>query len=115
MANAIPVVERAFVCLACIQVIQSGMSKSAIITARIDEETLELVDRVSKARGRSRAWFAARVIEQVARSEAEFLAFIQEGIDDIEADRIVEHEEVVAELDAMIAHAEERDQGARHA
>ena len=84
------------------------MSKTAIITARVDEETLDLVDRLSKARGRSRAWFAARAIEQVARSEAELLAFIQEGIDDLEAGRFIEHEEMKAELDAMIARLEAR-------
>ena len=84
------------------------MSKSAVITARIDQETLEMVDRVAKARGRSRAWFAARAIEQVARSEADFLAVRQEGVDDIEAGRIVEHDQVMTELDEMIARHEAR-------
>lgn len=85
-----------------------GMSKTAVITARLDEETLALVDRVAKAQGRSRAWFAAQAIRRVAESEADFLAFVQEGIDDIEAGRFVEHEVVMAELDAMIAKHEAR-------
>jgi len=57
------------------------MSKTAVITARVDEETLALVDRVSKAHNRSRAWFVSRAIGEAARKEAEFLAFVQEGID----------------------------------
>jgi predicted transcriptional regulator len=79
------------------------MSKTAVITARVDEETLKLVDRVSKAHNRSRGWFAARAIAEAARKEADFLAFVQEGVDDIEAGRFVEHEVVVARLDEMIA------------
>ncbi len=84
------------------------MSKTAVITARLDQETMDLVDRVSKARGRSRAWFAAQAIAQAARQEADFLAFVQEGIDDVETGNVVEHDAVMAELDAMIAQHEVR-------
>jgi predicted transcriptional regulator len=84
------------------------MSKTAVITARVDEETLALVDRVSKAHNRSRAWFVARAIEEAARKEADFLAFVQEGIDAIERGDVVEHDVVMAELDAMIAKHEAR-------
>lgn len=79
------------------------MSKSAVITARVDPEIAELVDQVASAHGRSRAWFVAQAVEKAARKEAEFLAFVQEGIDDIDAGRVVSHEDVMAELDAMIA------------
>ena len=84
------------------------MSKTAVITARLDEETLALVDRVAKAKRQTRAAFAADVIRRAASQEAEFLAFVQEGIDDIEAGRFVSHEVVMAELDAMIATHEAR-------
>ncbi|HEV7658766.1 MAG TPA: CopG family transcriptional regulator [Allosphingosinicella sp.] len=79
------------------------MSKTAVITARVDEETLALVDRVSKAHNRSRAWFAARAIAEAARKEAEFLAFVQVGIDAADRGELIPHEEVVAKIDAMIA------------
>jgi predicted transcriptional regulator len=85
-----------------------SVSKSAVITARVDEETLELVDRVSKAQGRSRAWFAARAIADAARREAEFLAFVQEGIDAADRGALIPHEEVMAKLDAMIARHQAR-------
>lgn len=87
---------------------KTSVSKSAVITARIDEETMALVDRVSRAHGRSRAWFAAQAIRKAAEQEAEFLAFVQEGIDDIAAGRFVEHEAAMAELDGMIAKHEAR-------
>lgn len=79
------------------------MSKTAVITARVDQETLALVDQVSRAHGRSRAWFAAQAIAEAARKEAEFLAFVQEGIDAADRGEVVPHEDVEAELEAMIA------------
>ena len=42
------------------------MSKSAVLTTRVDEETLALVDKVAQATGRSRAWIAAQAIREVA-------------------------------------------------
>ena len=79
------------------------MSKTAVITARVDEETLALVDRVSKAHNRSRSWFVARAVAEAARKEAEYLAFVQEGIDAADRADLVPHDEVVAKIDAMIA------------
>lgn len=70
------------------------MSKTAVITTRLDEETLALVDKVAQASGRSRAWFAAQAIRQVAEREAEFLAFVQEGIDAADRGELSPHDEV---------------------
>lgn len=76
------------------------MSKSAVITARVDPETLALVDRVASASGRSRAWFAAQAIREAATREAEFLAFVQEGIDAADRGELIPHEEVFARVRA---------------
>lgn len=79
------------------------MSKSAVITARIDPDTLDLVDRLAAAKGRSRADFAAEAIRRVAESEADMMAFVQVGIDAADRGELVPHAVVMAELDAMIA------------
>jgi predicted transcriptional regulator len=76
---------------------------SSVITARLDPETLALVDRVSKAQGRSRSWFAARAIKRAAEAEAEFQAFVQVGIDALDRGDVVPHEEVELLFDEMIA------------
>ncbi len=76
---------------------------SSVITARLDAETLALVDRVAKAQGRSRSWFAAQAIKRAAEAEAEYQAFVQVGIDSADRRELVPHEEVMAELDGMIA------------
>lgn len=70
------------------------MSKTTVITARLDPDTLALVDKVAKAQGRSRAWFAARAIQRVAEQEADFLAFVQEGIDAADRGELSPQEEV---------------------
>ena len=78
------------------------MNKSAVITARLDEETLKLVDRVAKSQGRSRSWFVARAVQQAAESEAGLLELIQEGEDAVALGNIFTHKDVMAELDQMI-------------
>jgi predicted transcriptional regulator len=76
------------------------MSKSAVLTTRVDEETLALVDKVAQATGRSRAWIAAQAIREVAEREAEFLAFVQEGIDAADRGELMPHEDVFERLKA---------------
>lgn len=76
------------------------MSKSAVITTRLDPETLALVDQISKAQGRSRSWFAARAIERMVRQEADFMAFVQAGIDAADRSDMIAHEDVFADIKA---------------
>jgi predicted transcriptional regulator len=73
-------------------------NKSVVITARIDPETAALLDQVGAAQGRSRSWLVAHAVKRMAEEEAAYLAFIQEGLDDIAAGRTVPHEEVMAWL-----------------
>lgn len=84
------------------------MSKSQIITARIDPEVMELVDRVAKAKGRSRSWLAARAIEKMVRAELAFMEFVQEGEDDIAAGRFLTQEQMEEWIDQMRTEADAR-------
>ncbi len=74
------------------------MSKSAVITARLDAETLALVDRIASEQGRSRSWFAAEAIRRVAESEADFMAFVQAGIDSADRGELTPQDRVFADL-----------------
>jgi len=76
---------------------------TSVITTRLDTETLALVDRVAKAQGRSRSWFAAQAIKHAAEAEAEYQAFVQVGIDSADRGELVPHEEVEKLFDEMIA------------
>jgi len=72
------------------------MSKTSVITARVDAETLALIDKVAKAQGRSRAWFVSQAVQQKAERLTEEQAFIQVGIDAIERGEYLTHEEMLA-------------------
>ena len=76
------------------------MSKSAVITARLDEETMALVDKVASAQGRSRGWFAAQAIRRIAEDEAAYMAFVQEGTDALDRGDTISHDELFARLRA---------------
>ncbi|AQA00293.1 hypothetical protein BWQ93_18880 [Sphingopyxis sp. QXT-31] len=84
------------------------MTKHAVISARIDAETLELVDKIVAEQGRSRAWFVAQAVRHAAEQEARFAAFVQEGRDDVAAGRVTDHAEVVKMMNDMIARHEAR-------
>lgn len=79
------------------------MSKHAVISARIDADLLAKLDRIADFNDRSRAWVIGRLLDSAATKELEFVDFVQEGLDDIAAGRVVPHEQVVADIEARIA------------
>lgn len=84
------------------------MDKSVVFTTRLDLDTADLVDRVALATGHSRSKFVAMAVTEAAKREAAFLAFVREGLDDLDAGRTVPHDRVMADLDGMIAKHEAR-------
>ncbi len=76
------------------------MSKSAVVTARVDEQLIDLLDKLAKAKKRSRSWIVADALQRQIKQDAEFLDFIQQGIDDLDNGRWITHEELVAEIKA---------------
>jgi len=78
-------------------------SDSMTMHVEVEAETRVIVDRVAQRRGISSQQFAAEAIRRAAESDDDFDAFLQVGIDAIERGDVVPHEQVMAELDAMIA------------
>ena len=60
------------------------MSKTAVITARIDEDTLQALDALATDQERTRAWLVAKAIKRYVEEETAFRAFIKEGEDAID-------------------------------
>ncbi|MEP7005914.1 MAG: ribbon-helix-helix protein, CopG family [Sphingomonas bacterium] len=60
------------------------MSKTAVITARVDEATLQSLDALAESQERTRAWLVAKAIKRYVEEETAFRAFIQEGEDAID-------------------------------
>jgi len=75
---------------------------SETVTASVDADTLAIVDQLARERGITVAEYAAEAVRRVAESDADFRAFIQVGIDAADRGNLIPHEEVMAELDAMI-------------
>jgi predicted transcriptional regulator len=84
------------------------MGHQTSITAQVSGETLDLVDRLALARGLSREAYAAEAIRQVSTKEAEFLAFVQVGVDAADRGDVVSQDEVEAWLDERIAASRDR-------
>ncbi|SFP90852.1 hypothetical protein [Sphingomonas rubra] len=79
------------------------MNRMVSITASIDQETSSMVAQAAEQRGITAAEYAAESIRRVAESDADYRAFLQAGIDALGRGDAVPHDEVMAELDAMIA------------
>lgn len=78
------------------------MNAPASITAPLDAATLAMVEELARARGISEAEFAAEAIRRVAKTEADWRAFVQVGIDAADRGELIDHEAVMKELDVMI-------------
>ncbi|MFM9979203.1 MAG: CopG family ribbon-helix-helix protein [Sphingomonadaceae bacterium] len=72
------------------------MEKSAVITARLDPETLGELDRLATYHDRSRAWIVARAVKDYVREETQFFAYLQEAEDAIDRGDYYTQEEVEA-------------------
>ncbi|HEU4962189.1 MAG TPA: ribbon-helix-helix domain-containing protein [Sphingomonas sp.] len=70
------------------------MSKSAVITARVDPDLSERLDALAGKLERSRAWIVAKAIERYVAEEAAFLDFLQVGIDAADRGDVISQEEM---------------------
>lgn len=69
-----------------------------VVTARVSDEVLTMIDRLAVSRERSRAWILGRLIEQAVKKQIEMDDFIQVGLDDLAAGRTIPHDEVVKQI-----------------
>lgn len=79
-----------------------------VVTARVSDELLTMIDALATKRERSRAWIVARLIDAAAREQIAFDAFLQVGIDDIQAGRTHTQEEVETWWEARRANRPDR-------
>jgi predicted transcriptional regulator len=70
------------------------MSKSVVITGRIDPDVSAKLDALADKLDRSRAWIAAKAIERYVEEEAAFLEFIQAGINSADRGDLVPQDEM---------------------
>lgn len=80
---------------------------STTMTIRVPVEVSNKLSRLAKGTDRSRSYLAAAALSAYLDRELEIIEGIQQGLADVEAGRVVPHEQVVAEAEAIIARARE--------
>lgn len=79
------------------------MNAPASITAPLDSATLAMVEELARARGITGEEFAADAIRKVAEHDADWRAFVQEGIDSAERDGWIGQHEMEAWYEERVA------------
>ena len=75
----------------------------AVVTARVDQELSDKLDKLAAAQGRSRSWLTTRALENYVEQEGAFMAFLQEGVDAIDRGDVVDHSVIEADVALMRA------------
>jgi predicted transcriptional regulator len=73
------------------------MAKDVTISARVPAALDAGLEKLAAATGRSKSWHVNAALEAYLAAELAFLAAVDEGLADLEAGRVVEHEEIVAD------------------
>ncbi len=76
---------------------------SNVITTRVSDDVLAMIDRLAISRERSRAWIVSRLVESAASKEIEFVDFIQAGVDSIERGEGISQEEMERWFEERVA------------
>lgn len=71
-------------------------------SVNLDERTRERLDRIARAYDRKRSWIVARAIHEYLDREEAFARAVEAGIESADRGDLIPHEEVMAEMDALI-------------
>ena len=70
------------------------MSKTTVVTARLNSDIVADLDRLATHYDRSRAWLISNAVDQYVKQESEFVAFVKKGDDDIDKDDVFSQEQM---------------------
>ncbi len=89
------------------------MSASTTMTIRLGTDVKEKLDRIASETNRSRSYLAAEAVASYVDRELEIIDGIRRGLADIDAGRLVAHDDAMDEIDAVIdaVEAEKSDRG----
>jgi predicted transcriptional regulator len=82
------------------------MPTSTTLTVRLKPGVKQQLGRLADATRRTKSFLAAEAIAAYVTREADILAGIERGLDDMRAGRLVPHDEAMARLDATVPTAE---------
>ena len=78
------------------------MAASTTMTIRLDPQVKDKLGRLAQGTKRSKSFLAGEAVEAYVDRELAILDGIERGLADMEAGRVVPHDEAMAELDAAI-------------
>ncbi len=78
------------------------------VSIRIPTDVIETLDKIGAALERPRSWVILRASRQYLADEGQELLDVQEGIAEADRGEVVPIEEVLAEMDEIIARAEDK-------
>ena len=84
------------------------MAESTTMTIRVSPELKERLGRLAHDTRRTKSFLAAEAVAAYVDRELAIIEGIQAGIRDMEAGRMVPHEQAVAEIQAVIDAARRR-------
>ena len=76
------------------------------VSLRVPADLIETLDKIAAALERSRSWIMLRALRQYIADEGQEVLDVREGIAEAERGEMVPIEDVLAEMDAIIARAE---------
>ena len=89
------------------------MTASTTMTIRVSPETKEKLERIASDTRRSKSFLAAEAVSAYVERELEIIEGVKRGLADMEADRLVAHDQVIAEARQIVAEAKKRKKAAR--
>jgi predicted transcriptional regulator len=75
---------------------------TSTMTIRLDDSVKEKLERLAHDTRRSKSFLAAEAVSAYVERELEIIEGIQRGLADVEAGRVVPHDEAMAEIYAVI-------------
>ena len=71
-------------------------------TVRMDSRTLKRLDGLARARSRSRTWMIREAVDRYLDYEEWFVRQVKEGLDEVKRGDVIDHDDVVRELEAKL-------------
>ncbi|SFH98093.1 Predicted transcriptional regulator [Bosea sp. OK403] len=79
---------------------------STTMTIRLSKEVKDGLGRIASATRRTNSYLAAEAIEAYVARESAIIDGVRDGLADMQAGRVVSHDEAIARLEKTIAAAE---------
>jgi predicted transcriptional regulator len=76
------------------------------VSLRVPADLIETLDKIAAALERSRSWVMPRALRQYVADEGQEVLDVQEGLAELERGEGIPIEDVLAEMDEIIAKAE---------